>query len=144
MKKNSNLEEEIKKRIQEAEDKDIFGMASSIAEYLGDGGSFGTDRDGGFEYTYDKGVFMLNSNFRWANYGDGMLAGGSTIIQYKGEEVFCGLPITKYIPGPWESSLKRLYCKAKVAEKEKLEEFECEKKANQKTKENKLKDNWGI
>lgn len=144
-----SLEQKVKDRIKEAEDKNISGKAYTIAKYLG----YGTDEKKYTNLQFENDSFHIKYNFSERYSGDseyGDVVSSSESVKYKGQTVFDEEQheIKSYIPGEWEEKLNKLYTKAqknvkKAEEAEMLAEKQRASAAKAK-EESELRERFGL
>lgn len=145
---DKDLESKIEERKKQAEKRNIYMKACTVARYLGERDYYRSD-DGGLERTthiFSNDNFFIKDEYTESHGHDGSMGGGCARVDYKNKTVYedAGAGILSYIPGDWEKKLSKLYGKAvkTMKEKEKEEKEKNKKLAKKETDKEKAK--WGI
>jgi hypothetical protein len=125
--KNKTLEQLIKKRQQEAMDKQIFAMGLLIAETLG------KYKSGDYTYQINDTLIKREPCFLHIFFGEKQVFKASS-----------GLQILGYVPGNWELALEKLYPKAKKIKDERAEKARLADLDRIAQAEKDLRDKWGL
>ncbi len=135
----TNLQDQIKSRIQEARDKRIDSDAGAIAMGLGILKMCGT-------HVYKDAEFEIEYGFGTSGSGDEMGAWSHTHIDYLGTRVFeeSGSTLKIFIPGAWEALFKALCEKADVVLEAKRKALQAARASAKAAEEMAERKRWGL
>lgn len=136
----------IEERKNQASEKRIKQKAEEIAKYLGLGDE--KNEHDGIErhYTYQSGVFFIESYFTYSRNSDGETAGSSTQVVHRGNIVFeeRGGEVHSYVPGRWERAFDAIYSSAITISKDSTVMEGKKTEALKKKMEREIARKWGL